>query len=112
MKLPNGHIAVIDLMKLRDYSLSPVHEEGKHKARVFRAALGLGADDAEWLRDQLLHLAVEADCEASRITAHGQRYVIDAALERGGLRAKARAVWNIRPGEDFPRLITCFVLTG
>ena len=112
MKLPNGHLAVVDLVKLRDYSLSPTHAEGKHKARVFRAALGLTESDASWRRDQLLRVAAEAECEPSRITDHGRRYVIDAVLERTGRLAKVRAVWNVRPGEVFPRLITCFVLTG
>jgi hypothetical protein len=42
MKLPNAGQAIVDIAKLRDYSLSPTHEEGKHKARVFAAALGDG----------------------------------------------------------------------
>ena len=33
-KLPNADRAVVDLGKLRDYSLNPLHEVGKHKARV------------------------------------------------------------------------------
>lgn len=40
MKLPNAENAVIDIAKLRDYSLNPNHPEGKHKARVFQAKLG------------------------------------------------------------------------
>ena len=54
MKLPNASAAFIDLRKLRDYSLSGTHPEGKHKARVFFAALGIGAEDAEWLRIEIL----------------------------------------------------------
>lgn len=41
MKLPNSEKAFVDIAKLRDYSLNPEHESGGHKARVFRAALGL-----------------------------------------------------------------------
>jgi hypothetical protein len=41
MKLPNAERAFIDMAKLRDYSLSATHPEGK--ARVFAAALGLDA---------------------------------------------------------------------
>jgi hypothetical protein len=48
MKLPNAERAFIDLAKLRDYSLCATHPEGKHKARVFAAALGIAATDAEW----------------------------------------------------------------
>ena len=61
MKLPHAGQAFIDLAKLRDYSLSPTHPEGKHKARVFSAALGLEAGDAEWLRGQLLRAVLRED---------------------------------------------------
>jgi hypothetical protein len=57
MKLPNGHRAIVDITKLRDYCLNTNHEEGKHKARVFASALGVRAADAEWLREQLLKAA-------------------------------------------------------
>ena len=54
--LPNGDRAVVDIAKLTDYCLNPQHEDGKHKARVFASALGLGREDAEWnsLRDRLV----------------------------------------------------------
>jgi hypothetical protein len=45
-KLPNAERAVVEIEKLRDYSLNPGHDEGKHKARVFRAALGFTRADA------------------------------------------------------------------
>ena len=57
MGLPNGNRAVVDIKKLRDYCLNPHHEDGKHKARVFAAALGLGRVDAKWLRERLLEAA-------------------------------------------------------
>jgi hypothetical protein len=41
MKLPNAEAAFIDIRKLRDYSLNPDHDRGKHKARLFLAILGL-----------------------------------------------------------------------
>jgi hypothetical protein len=47
MKLPNSHLAIVEITKLRDYSLNLEHESGGRKARVFRAALGLTLDDAE-----------------------------------------------------------------
>ena len=54
MRLPNADQAKIDIAKLRDYSLNPVHPEGKHKARVFAAATGLGTGDAQQLCDMIL----------------------------------------------------------
>ena len=110
MKLPGAEQAFVDLGKLRDYALDPVHPEGKHKARVFAAALGLSRSDAEWLRDQLLLAANNCDCTLGRKTEHGQRYAIDFDVTFHDKTARLRSAWNLRPGENFPRLTTCYVL--
>ena len=110
MKLPNAARAIVDIAKLRDYSLNPHHKEGKHKARVFAAALGLSLADGDWLREQLLAVARKRDCELGRQTAYGQRYVIDFVASHQDRSAKLRSVWIVRLGEDFPRLVTCYVL--
>ena len=110
MKLPNGEHAVVDIAKLRDYSLSLSHEDGKHKARVFEAALGLRMHDAEWLRAQLLEIAKKQDCRPGRKTEFGQRYLIDFTLSRQERSARLRSVWIVRANENFPRLVTCYVL--
>ena len=44
--LPSSHSAEINIRKLREYSLNPVHDDGKHKARVFNSALGVGQPEA------------------------------------------------------------------
>jgi hypothetical protein len=110
MKVPGAERAFVEIAKLRDYSLSSVHKEGRHKARVFAAALDMTEDDAEWLRQILLEIVCQSDCQLGRRTEFGQRYVIDFPLAKAGKRAQVRSVWNIRPGEDFPRLVTCHVL--
>ena len=110
MKLPNADRAFVGIAKLRDYSLDSSHEEGQHKARVFAAALGLRREDADWLLDRLLAAARDYECQLGRKTEHGQRYVLDFSLSCGAKSAVLRSVWNVRPIEDFPRLITCYVL--
>jgi hypothetical protein len=110
MKLPNGARAYINIIKLREYSLNPTHPEGKHKPRVFKAALGIGPESAELLRDQLLRAAREVNSERSKLDEHGQRYVLDFIATFEGKSAHLRSAWNVRPDEDFPRLITCYVL--
>jgi hypothetical protein len=50
MLLPGADRAVVDIVKLRYYCLSPTHPRGRHKARVFAATVGLAAADAEELR--------------------------------------------------------------
>ncbi len=110
MKLPNADRAFVDVVKLRDYSLNTEHKEGKHKARVFADALGLESDDAAWLRQKLLNIAKSEDCQMGRETDYGQRYVIDFELTREGKMVRVRSAWIIRKGEDFPRLVTCYVI--
>jgi hypothetical protein len=110
MKVPNADRADVDIAKLRDYSLSPTHREGKHKARVFAAALGIAEDDADWLRSVLLDAVRGYDCELGRKTPFGQKYIVDFPLTRADKRAQVRSVWNVRPGENVPRLTTCYVL--
>lgn len=107
--LPNSERAVVDLAKLRDYSLNPDHEVGKHKARVFRAALGLTIDDAGWLREEVLKAAHELEAADGPISPFGQKYVIDVVVTREEKTALVRTAWIIEYGTDFPRLTSCYV---
>ncbi len=110
MKLPHAEQAFVDLAKLRDYSLSATHPEGKHKARVFAAALGLEAGDSKWLRDQLLAAVLNEDCRLGLLTEFGQRYTVDLTLRRGPREARIRSAWIVRANEEFPRLVSCYVI--
>jgi hypothetical protein len=107
VKLPNGINALVDVMKLRDYCLNPGHPAGRHKARVFRATLGMERQDAEELRVALLAAARDRDADA---TEYGERYVLDFSLRHAGREAQIRAAWIIRKGENFARLTRCYVL--
>jgi hypothetical protein len=66
MKVPNADRAIVDIRKLRDYCLNPAHDEGKHKARLFAAALGMAANDADDLRDGLLQAVKTYDAKLGR----------------------------------------------
>ena len=110
MRLPNAAGARVDLEKLREYCLNDEHPRGKHKARVFQSALGLVAEDAEWLRERLLEAAQVQECALGKKTSHGQLYVMDFPLTREGKTARLRSVWMVRNDENFPRLVTCYVL--
>ena len=61
MLIPNAERALVNIRKLRDYCLNPTHPEGKHKARLFAAALGMTAYDAENLRSELLQVVKTHD---------------------------------------------------
>jgi hypothetical protein len=113
MKLPNAQKAIVDIAKLRDYSLNPEHPSGKHKARRFREKLGLGRDDAERLRDVILQAILDVDAVEVRGNAYGRRFVVDFELSWPEGRiimntAMVRTAWIIRNHEEFPRLTSCF----
>jgi len=110
MKIPNADRAVVDIRKLRDYCLNPRHITGKHKARMFAAALGMTADDAEALRDILLKAVREYDAELGLKDSYGQRYQVDSTLEWKGKRAVIRSTWIIEPDVPHPRLTSCYPL--
>ncbi len=111
MHLPNAERAFIDDRKLAEYSLDPTHPVGRHKAVVFRSALGFTGNDLSTLRALLLRAVLDHDTSVGRPDEFGQRYTVDFPVTTSVGTAMLRSAWIIRPGEDFPRLTTCFVLT-
>jgi hypothetical protein len=107
--LPNGGRAVADLTKLRDYCLNPYHEDGKHKARVFKSALGVDRADAGWLRERILEAAATRPAVLTAKTSFGILYVLDFVLTTTSGSAVVRSGWIVRHDEDYPRLTTCYV---
>ena len=110
MTIPNADRAVVDIRKLRDYCLNPLHDEGKHKARLFATALCMTANDAERLRDILLQAVKRHDAKLGRRDDYGQRYTADFLLEWRGKRAIIRSGWIIEHHTDTPKLTTCYPL--
>ena len=109
MRIRNFHKAIVEIEKLRDYSLNPNHPVGQHKARVFKAALGITLKDAEWLHEQALRIASNEDAKRGAASVFGDKYVIDSIVEHEGKSALVRFSWIIEFGTDFPRLISCYV---
>lgn len=113
MKLPNGASAVVDIEKLQDYCLSSEHPEGRHKARVFLSALGMTSADAGKLREILLFVvAVNNDVSTTSADQYGCRYSMDVVVTWGSREALVRSAWIVKAGEEFPRLVSCYVLRG
>jgi hypothetical protein len=109
-RLPNGDEAIVDLRKVEDYCLSPSHPRGRHKARVFREALGIQQSDAAWLRDILLEAARLGQAVQLTTDAWGRYWCINTPITRQGRSAVVRTMWIVRTGEQVPRLVTCWVL--
>ena len=110
MIIPNAQRAVVEIEKLVEYALNPDHPTGRHKARVFKAALGLTAEDSEMIRNRLLEVVQTHDAEKSEASPFGERYVIDFEVTTTKGSAVVRSAWIVRSDEDFPRLTSCYVL--
>ena len=110
MELPNGEAAIVEIEKLRDYCLSPIHPRGRHKARVFLSALGMTDADAEELRAVLMDATFKVDADPGNSDEYGDRYTIDFELKRGERAAHVRSCWIVRSGEVVPRFVTCYIL--
>ena len=109
-RLPNSDQAILDIRKIEDYCLSPAHPRGRHKARVFREALGLSQSDARWLRDKLLIGLRKGEAVELAGDNLGSRWRVDVRLARQGKSVVIRTVWIMRSGEQAPRFVTCWVL--
>ncbi|MBE7502463.1 MAG: hypothetical protein HS113_19695 [Verrucomicrobiales bacterium] len=110
MKLPGAARAEIDPRKLEEYCLSFDHPRGKHKARVFRSALGLTTENAAEVEVRIREALETEPCTAGAQDKFGRRYAVDFRWEREGKTAAIRTTWIIRADEDCPRLTSCYVL--
>ena len=108
--LPNAESAFVDLRKLADYLLDSIHPVGRHKAIVFRRALGFTKADATTLRDLLIRAVQVYDATLGRSDEFGQRYIVDFPVSTPMGAAILRSAWIVLRRENFPRLVTCFVL--
>ena len=109
-RLPNSERAILEIRKIEDYCLNPAHPRGRHKARLFREALGIEKADAAWLRDILLETARSSEAVELATDAYGSRWRVDVPIVRHGKGVMVRTVWIVRTGEDAPRFVTCWVL--
>jgi len=110
LKLPNGHLAVVELKKLVGYSLDRDHRVGRNKALVFRSALGIGKENADLLLTALRQAAATEEAVYLETDAYGRHYRIDFNITGPGGTATVRSGWCIDPDSEVPRLATCYVL--
>lgn len=103
-------LAELDVRKLSGYCLDQNHPLGRHKARVFRAALGLSADDAEWLRRAILDQIGAAGIDVIGADRFGTRYRADLPIARHGRQAVVRTIWIAAAGSRSPRFVTCWIV--
>ena len=109
MKLPRGDSAIVDHEKLTGYCLNPQHPRGKHKARVFEAALGLTAENVDELCAALVAAAATQEAQPVSSDRFGDRYLIDFEIKGSTGAGIVRSLWIVRRGDSAPRLASCYV---
>ena len=109
MEFPKPDRAVVDVVKLRDYCLNPEHPRGRHKARVFAAALGMERRHAGELEQLILKSLDQAHCEEGERDRYGLRMFASFEIQFHGRAAMLHTAWIIRNTEDFARLTTCYL---
>jgi hypothetical protein len=108
MQLPNAERAIVSEEKAVDYLLNSLHPEGASKAKFFQS---LGFDIIKWrlLADELKNLAIDSSVVSYLESVHGQKYIIEGAIETPcGRRPSVRTVWIVDLGETIPRLVTAY----
>ena len=106
--LKNATKAIIDDRKIRDYILNMRNPDGRHKARVIRAATGLARLNYNDLIEQIKQGILASEAEPIDAIPYGERFrvVITISGPKGTLRV--RTGWIYRIGEDVPRLATLY----
>lgn len=98
---------MIPIEKIVGYCLNPDHPSGKHKARVFAAALGITAKNAVDLRELIAQAAIEGEVIQRNSTEFGQLYKVDWEIPDQAIML--RTLWEITADQPHPRLISAFI---
>lgn len=107
--LPAAERAIIERRKLESYLLDPSHGDGRHKARVFRSALGIAAADWRYLNDAILAAVRDAPVSAVVPTPYGSRCTVVLPIQGlNGQRHDVVTGWLVT-GDSPPRLVTAYV---
>ncbi|AEI49827.1 DUF6883 domain-containing protein [Runella slithyformis] len=102
MSLPNAERAFIDDRILMDYCLSESHPIGKHKANVFKSALGFSVEHFQQLKAVILTSVVEKEANFTKSNLYGELYIVDIEIENPPQKALVRTRWIVRFDEDCP----------
>ncbi len=70
----------------------------------------IGLNEVEELRLALRQAIIVYEAIPTKRNQYGQKYVVDFTMTRLDKQAVVRSAWIVRNTEDFPRLVTCYVL--
>lgn len=111
--LPNNTASINIFEKLVGYSLNEQHERGKHKAAVFKSALGYTSKDAELLSQAIRNGLTKNKAYFVGNNGYGDQYrviiLVDGINEKAGTKQPIVTGWIIRNGETIPRMVNAIV---
>jgi hypothetical protein len=105
VKLPQHDGVQIDIRKVTDYLLSPVHPVGRFKARVFKA-LGFDQTNVDAFVAEVRRIASENDVSEVEDFAFGRKYTVPGEFKGPIGSARVLTVWIQDSGRQDVRLVT------
>ncbi|UBF24581.1 hypothetical protein K9N68_23260 [Kovacikia minuta CCNUW1] len=96
------------MQKLVRYCLNPAHQKGKDKARVFKAVLGITAENADQLYELVRQAAIEGEVVQQNITPFGEEFKVDWIVP-GTEGIQLQTTWEVALEATHPRLISAFI---
>ncbi len=111
MKLPNRVQAIIPEGKLTDYCLNPFHPDGKHKAKVFKRALGITQENSEELKRLVLQSAQSGEVIKEQENDFGKIYRVECEIEGINQKEILCTLWIVHKGDYTPYLTSCIIET-
>ena len=108
--LPNYRRAVIPRLKIEGYLLDPAHPDGKHKAIVFKSALGFEQSDWEMLRNSIIAELPYHEAIEGKTDQYCTRYSVTMPITGpNGRTVDVLTAWKIDTGENDPSFLTAKV---
>jgi hypothetical protein len=105
VRLPQAERVEIDVRKVSDYLLSPIHPVGRFKARVF-SALGFDQAALDAFVSEVRRIAAEGEVAEMEDFAFGRKYTVPGELKGPRGAARVVTVWMQAVGREDVRLVT------
>jgi hypothetical protein len=105
VKLPQADRVEVDVRKVSDYLLSPMHPVGRFKARVFRA-LGFEQATVASFLAEVRRIAAEGEVAEVEDFEFGRKYTVPGELKGPRGAARVVTVWMQETGREDVRLVT------
>jgi hypothetical protein len=109
-QLPGWREAWTPMSTLTEYALDFTSEDGQHKAAMFRDQLGMGLEDAGFLREQVLEAFPEAEATFYGNKGYGPCWTVPIVVVGSAVEAvrSLKTGWIIEYRDPRPKLVTLF----